>query len=225
MTDVTITVRGEHESRVPPEQAVAFLTVQAEGRERGTVVELIAAYSTPVRDDLEARKTAGGVVEWSSQRVSVWSQRPWNADGKRLAPVHYASVEFTATFSDFAALSYWAGEVVERDGVQLGHIDWRLTPATRTRVEQEVAAAAVGSATARATAYASALGLASVTPVEVADLGLLTRHAGPEVMPVAPMMMSARSGMAADKAAGPPVQLQPEDLVITAAVEARYRAS
>ena len=39
-------------------------------------------------DELVARKDAGGLVEWSSQRASVWSDRPWNAEGKQLALVH-----------------------------------------------------------------------------------------------------------------------------------------
>ena len=178
MSDVVITVRGEHETRIAPEHAVAHLTIRAEGPERGAVVERMAAYSEPVRDDLAARKSAGTVSEWTSQRVSVWSERPWAPDGRRLAPVHYGSVDFSATFADFAVLSWWAGEVVERDGVQLGWIDWQLTPATRAATEREVAAGAVGVAVTRAPAYAAALGLSTVTPLENADAGL---HA-PEVL-------------------------------------------
>ena len=53
MSEVTITVRGEHETRVPPEEAVAHLSVRAEGPERGAVVERIAALAAPLRDDLD----------------------------------------------------------------------------------------------------------------------------------------------------------------------------
>ncbi len=224
MSEVVITVRGEHEARIAPERAVAHLTIRAEGPERGAVVERMAAYSEPVRDELAARKASGTLEEWSSQRVSVWSERPWGPEGKRLAPVHYASVDFSATFTDFLALSAWAGEVAERDGVQLGWIDWRLTPETRSSTERDVAAGAVGVAVARATAYASAMGLATVTPREIADLGLLARQDSP-VPEHAPRMLMAKASFAGDSGGAPAVQLQPEDIVVTAAVEARFSAS
>lgn len=222
MSDVVITVRGEHETRTAPERAVAHLTVRAEGPERDVVVERMAALSEPVRDDLAGRKADGTVHDWTSQRLAVWSERPWNNDGRRLAPVHYATVDFTATFTDFAALSWWAGDIATLEGVQLGWIDWQLTPDTRASTERDVATEAVRVAVTRAEAYAAALGLERVTPLEIADVGLLSRHDHPETGP-RPMM--ARAAFAADSAgAGPAVQLQPDDIVVSAAVEARFMA-
>ena len=224
MSDVVITVRGEHETRIAPERAIAHLTIRAEGPERGAVVERMAAFTEPVRDDLAARKSAGTIIEWTSQRVSVWSERPWNNEGKRLAPVHYATVDFSVTFTDFAVLSWWAGEVAEREGVQLGWIEWKLTPETKSSVEREVATEAVGVAVTRATAYAAALGLSDVTAVELADVGLLAHPSTPEMAP-APRMLMAKASFASDAAGGgPAVQLQPEDIVISAAVEGRFTA-
>jgi uncharacterized protein YggE len=222
MSEVVITVRGENELRIAPERAVAHLTIRAEGPERGAVVERMAGFSEPVRDDLASRKAAGTVAEWTSQRVSVWSERPWSADGKRLAPVHYGSVDFTATFTDFAVLSWWAGEVVEREGVQLGWIDWQLTPGTRSATERDVAAGAVAVAVERANAYASAIGLSTVTPLEIADVGLLARS--DPAQPAPRMLMAKAEFAAADAGGGSAVQLQPDDIVITAAVEARFTA-
>ncbi len=222
MSEVVITVRGEHEARLLPERAVVHLSVLAEGPERGAVVERVAALTEPVRDDLIARKDAGGLVEWTSRYVSVWSDRPWSPDGKRLAPVHHASVDLSATFTDFAALSWWAGDVAERDGVQVGWIDWQLTPETRARVEREVATDAVQVAVQRANAYAGALGLSAVTALELADVGLLTRDGGHESAP-APRMLSA--AFAADSGSGgPSLQLRPEEITVSSAVEARFSA-
>lgn len=222
MSDVVITVRGEHETRIMPERAVVHVSVVTEGPERGAVVERISALTEPVRDDLIARKEAGGVADWTSQRASVWSDRPWSAEGTRLALVHHASVELSATFTDFAALSWWAGDVAEREGVQLGWIDWQLTPETRSAVERQVATDAVAVAVARATAYATALGLASVTPLEIADVGLLVQ--GQESAP-APMMMKASRAFAADSSGGgPALQFHPEEIVVTSTVEARFSA-
>lgn len=223
MSEVTITVRGEHEARVAPEEAVAHLSVRAEGPERGAVVERIAAIAAPLRDDLAGRKDAGGLSDWSSQRVSIWANRPWNNEGKQLALVHYASVEITATFTDFAALSWWVSDVAERDGVQVDTVTWRLTPATAKSTEAEVAAQAVKVAVDRATAYASAIGLTTLTPLEIADVGLLT-DASAAPAP-APKMMRAMAMASMDSGGASAVELQPEDIVVTSAVEARFAAS
>lgn len=218
MSDVVVTVRGERERRVTPEHAVIHLSVRADGPERGPVVERVLAASDPLRDDLIAHQRSGEVVEWSSGRVSVWSDRPWNAEGRQLPPVHHASLDLTATFQDFGALSWWVGEVADADEVQIHAIRWELSPETRARVEREVASEAVQVAVDRAQAYADALGLGSVTAVEVADLGLL---AGRADAGAAPQMMRA---MAADASAGPALALQPADIVVQAAVEARFSA-
>lgn len=221
MSDVVITVRGEHEVRVAPEEGVVRLSVRAEGHERGSVVERMAATAEPLRADLEARKEQGTVRDWSSQRVSVWANRPWNSEGKQLALVHYASVEFTAVFSDFATLSWWVTDVAERDGVQVDGVDWRLTRTTAKQIEAEVAAEAVRVAVERASAYAQAVGLASVSPVEIADVGLLGRGGSDPVQPVARMM---KASFAADAGGGPTVELQPDEIVVSAAVEGRFAA-
>ena len=220
MSEVIITVRGEHETRVAPEEAVAHLSVRAESSERGAVVEKMSALTAPLRDDLAARKLAGGVADWSSQRVSIWANRPWNNEGKQLALVHYGSVEVTATFTDIAALSWWISEVSERDGVQIDGVTWRLTPDSARLTEAAVAAQAVRAAVERANAYAAALGLTTVTALEIADLGLLT-HGTPEGT-ASPKMMRA---MAMDSVGGgPALDFQPEDIVIRAGVEARFSA-
>ncbi|WP_396642676.1 SIMPL domain-containing protein [Microbacterium sp.] len=215
MSDVIITVRGEHETRIAPEEGVVHLSVRCDGPERGPVVERIAAIAAPLREELAARQASGEVSEWSSQRASVWAERPWNNEGKQLPLVHHASVEIVATFTDFAALSWWVSAVAEREGVQVGGVTWQLTTATRRTVEAEVAAHAVQTAVSRAGAYANAIGHASVTPLEIADIGLLGR---PEADP-GPRMMRA---MATD--ASPSLDFQPQDITVTAGVEARFAA-
>lgn len=220
MSEVVITVRGYHEARVAPEEGVVRLSVRSEGPERGGVVERISALAEPLREDLATRKKQGGVREWSSQRVSVWANRPWNAEGKQLALVHYASVEFSAVFTDFAALSWWVTDIAERDGVQVDGVEWQLTRATAKQAEADVATEAVRVAVDRATAYAQAIGLASVTPLEIADVGLLG-DSGPSPAPMEQMM---KASFAADAGGGSTVELQPEDIMVTAAVEARFSA-
>lgn len=220
MSDVTITVRGEHETKIFPERAVARLSVRAEGPERGGVVEQIASIATPVLEDLRTREDAGSVAEWTSEQVSIWASRPWAADGTQLALVQYASLNITATFADFAALSWWISELAEQAGVQVDGIEWELTPATRDTAEAEMAAGAVRVAVARATSYATAIGLASVTPIEIADLGLLT---GGDAAPHREMRMM-KASFAADAGGGASMEFHPQQIVVSAAVEARFVA-
>jgi uncharacterized protein YggE len=214
MSQVTIAVRGESETRVRAEEAAVRVTVATDGPSRGPVVERAQERAASVQDGLVAHLRSGEVSEWSSARVSVWSDRPWNNEGVQLPLVHHASVELSATFTDAGALSWWLGDVAETDDVQVTAVDWRLARETRVNVERKVAASAVQVAVERAAAYAEALGLASVTAVEIADAGLLESR--PDT--ATSRMMFARAD------SGPSFSLQPPELVVSATVEGRFVA-
>ncbi len=220
MSEVTVTVRGEHERRVAPERATIRVSVRSEGPERTVVVEHVMRLADPVRTSITERADAGSIVDWTSTRLSVRAERPWSNDGKRLAPVFYASVDFTATFAEASELSIWASDISPWDGVEVGGVEWHLTPETRTQVEQEVAAEAVGVAVTRAQAYAGALGLEQVTPIEIADAGLISKTQGSAEAP----LMKARGGIAFAADAGPVMEYEPDEIVISATVEARFLA-
>ncbi|WP_417540690.1 SIMPL domain-containing protein [Microbacterium maritypicum] len=220
MSEVTVTVRGEHEARVAPERATIRVGVRADGPERTAVVENVMRLAEPVRSSITDRADAGSVVEWTSKRLSVRAERPWSNDGKRLAPVYYASIDFTATFAEASDLSIWVSDISPWDGVEVGWVDWHLTTATRAQVERDVAASAVGVAVARAEAYAGALGLDEVTPLEIADVGLISSG---QPLPGAPML-KARGGVAFAADAAPAMEYEPEEIVISATVEARFLA-
>lgn len=221
MSDVTVTVRGENEARIAPERAAVHVTVRAEGPERAAVVDLAMRLAEPVRVSITDRKENGAVLDWSSKRLSVRAERPWNSDGTRLAPVYYASVSFTATFGEASDLSIWVSDISAWDGVEIGWVDWHLTPETRARVEREVASEAVKVAVSRAQSYAEALGLETVIPVEIADVGLIGRA---EAAAAPPMMKSRGAAFAADMGGGPSMEFEPEELVVEAVVEARFLA-
>ena len=88
MSQVTITVRGESETRVRAEEAAVRVTVSTDGPTRGPVVERAQERAASVQDGLVAHLRSGEVSEWSSARVSVWSDRPWNSEGAQLPLVH-----------------------------------------------------------------------------------------------------------------------------------------
>ncbi|MFD6699504.1 MULTISPECIES: SIMPL domain-containing protein [unclassified Microbacterium] len=218
MSEVVITVRGEHEVRIAPERAIVTLSVALDGPDREAVVARTLALADPVRTSIVAREGSGAVEEWSSRRLAVRSERPWNNDGTRLALVHHASVDFAATFTDFAELSAWVADLSAWEGVSVAGTTWILTPETRARVEQEVAAAAVRTAVARAGAYANALGLTKVEPIEIADAGLITDRGAADMAPKA-----MRAFAAPPSGAG--LELQGDDLTVSATVEARFVAA
>lgn len=219
-SEVTVTVRGEHEARVAPERATVNVSVRTDGSERTDVVESALRLADPVRRSIGDRSDAGTVVDWSSKRISVRAERPWSSEGTRLDPVYYASIDFTATFAEASELSLWVSDVSAWDGVEVGWVDWHLTPETRTQVERDVAASAVGVAVTRAEAYAGALGLDEVTPLEIADVGLISSG---QPAPGAPMLKArGAAAFAADSA--PAMEYEPEEIVISATVEARFLA-
>lgn len=217
MSEVIITVRGEHTARVSPERIAVDLSVAVDGPQHADVVERTLSLAAPLRESILHRESTGSILEWSSKSLDVRGDRPWNADGKRLAPVYRASVDFTATFADASELSLWTTEISSWPGVEIGHTEWTLTPETRAVIEREVAAEAVNVAVARAHAYARALRLDTLTPIEIADHGLIS----------APSAAVAKTGVIgfAAESAPPAMQFHGEDIAVSATVEARFRAS
>ncbi|MBS1907706.1 MAG: SIMPL domain-containing protein [Actinobacteria bacterium] len=218
MSEVVITVRGEHEVRIAPERAIVTLSVALDGPDREAVVARTLALAEPVRASIVAHEASGAAETWSSRRLAVRSERPWSNDGTRLALVHHASVDFTAAFADFAALSAWVAEISAWEGVSVGGTNWILTPETRARVEQEVAAEAVRTAVTRAGAYAAALGLSKVEPIEIADAGLITDGGAADAAPKAMRAFAAPPS-------GSGLELQGDDITVSATVEARFVAA
>ncbi|MBB2974719.1 hypothetical protein FHX49_000260 [Microbacterium endophyticum] len=221
MSDVIITVRGEHEDRYTPEEGVVRVAVRAEGPERVAVVDEVTAHAAPIRTGLDHRHSAGAVSRWTSERITVWSDRPWNGEGQRSDLVHHASIQFTAIFADASELSSWIEEISTVDTVSVESVVWRLGSVAAARAESDAAARAVSVAVARAKAYAEALGLSSVSAVEVADSGMLSDA---PATPSSPAALYGMRAMAAD-ASSQGLALRPDDIVVSAAVDARFRAS
>lgn len=217
---VIVTVRGEHETTVRAELAVATVSVRLDGPDRADVLARATALADQLAGELAAAQSAGGAARWSSDRIAVWSDRPWSQDGAVLPLVHHASATTRSEFTDFAALADWLSAMSEREGVAVDDVSWQLTDATARATEQAVAQAAVGVAVARARAYAEALGLGEVVPLEVADTGLLT--AGADAAP----RMEAMAMKSFDRAGGgaPGFVLEPRELRVSSTVEARFSA-
>ena len=135
--------------------------------------------------------------------------------------MYYATVDFTATFTEASELSVWVSDISAWEGIEIGWVDWHLTPETRDRVEREVAASAVGVAVTRAEAYAGALGRSTVVPVEIADVGLIS--SGQQAPQVTAFKARGAAFAAADSS--PSMEYEPDEIVVSATVEARFTAN
>lgn len=220
-----VSVQGEHRAWYPAERAVVRVSVHAFGPKRADVLARSVAAADTIRGQLEDMhdREKGPVTSWSSDRVSVWSERPWNNEGKQLPLVYHSAIDFTPKFTDFEVLSTWVEQVAAMDDVVVASLTWELTDATRTGANTEVRSRAVKDAVAKATVFAQAVGLSKVTAVALADPGMLGDPGAGPGQP-APLMRSARMAMDAGGAA-PQLQLKPEDIEVACVVDARFNAT
>jgi hypothetical protein len=222
MADTIITVQGEYELRHPAERGALRLRVSYDGPSRDEVLALTTqrqlSLSGELRDLHDPQR--GPVVQWSSDQLRVWGDRPWNPDGSRGDVVHHAEVGLDATFSELGALSDWVGVVSLLDGVVVDGVTWSLTEARRQSLTQEARRRAVENAVAKATVYATSLGLTTVTPLALSDPGMLGDGSTPG-QPPQPLFARAVSA----DTGGATLALKPEQLTIAVQVHARFAAS
>lgn len=228
MTETVITVQGRSTARHAAERAVVRLGVSFDGPARDAVFAKANAAAETLRDAIQSLHdaAAGPITTWSSDSIQVWSDRPWNQDGKQLPLVYHARIGFTAEFSDFDSLSRFLEQQAAADGVTINWVEWKLTDERKDAATTEVRALAVADATRKAQTYADAIGLTKVRAIAIADPGMLgdqvgVSGAGFEFAAAAPRMMKASM----DSAGGPELSLKPEEIEIAVVVDARFVAS
>ena len=221
----TITVQGSHIAWFDAERATVHVTAAFDGPKRDDVFARatstaaeVTAVITPLFD-----AAAGPVTWWSSDRVNVWSERPWNNEGKRLPLVYHAVIGVQAKFDDFDALSRVVEQLAVMDGVNLGGIEWDLTDERRDAVTDQVRTAAVADAIRKAGTYATAAGLATPSVVAVADPGMLGDGSNGGGAP-APYERMAFKAQAMDAGGGAPLTLTPEQIQVSSSVDVRFSA-
>ena len=221
MTGTIITVQGSASEWLDAERGTATVRISFDGPKRAPVVEATSTAGAELTAALE-ELAGGAVTRWSADRIAVWSHRPWNADGKQLAPVYNAVLTARARFQDFDALAAFIERFATAPGVEIDGVEWELAAETRRAAEARVRTAAVADATAKARAYADAAGLGELAPVAIADTGMLG-DGGPGAAPIERMAFKARAADAAGPA--PSLTFTPDRIEVAAAVDARYRAS
>ncbi|WP_400999301.1 SIMPL domain-containing protein [Agromyces sp. GXQ0307] len=216
----TIAVTGRAEERVEPELGAVSLAVASNGPVRDRVLGGVGEAHERLLAEIRELDAAGALESWSAGQLRVWSHRPWNAEGRQLPLVHEASADLEVVFRDLDALGAWVGPTSSAPDVTVNGVDWRLTDATRSRMQEAAQRAAVADAVRKASVYAEALGLGTPTPVELADHGMLQA----QPIPRAHKAVAMRA-MAMDAAGGSPApEFAPAKLVIEASVDARFTA-
>lgn len=222
----TITVQGSHTAWFDAERATVHISAAFDGPKRDEVF----ARATQAAADATALITAlfdkhtGPVTWWSSDHVGVWSERPWNNDGKRLPLVYHATIGLRAKFNDFDALSRVIEQVAVMDGVNVGGIDWDLTDERRLAETDAVRRAAVADAVQKAATYAAASGLGTPSVIAVADPGMLGDGSGGGAPAPAAYERMAFKAQAMDASGGAALSLSPEQIQVSSSVDVRFSA-
>lgn len=219
----TITVQGSHTAWFDAERATVDVSATFDGPKRDEVfaraTETAATVSSAISPLFD--KDKGPVTWWSSDRVNVWSDRPWNNDGKRLPLVFHASIGLRAKFSEFDALSRLIEQLAVVDGVNIGPITWDLTDERRIAVTDDVRRLAVADAVQKAGTYAAAAGVGAPGVVAIADPGMLgDGSSGGGIGPVPMERMFKAQAM--DAGGGAPLVLSPEQIQVSSSVDVRF---
>ncbi len=226
MTETVITVQGKYTSFHPAERATVRISVQSDGPKRDTVFNTVNSSAELVRNQIGALHDvdAGPITWWSSDSVQVWGDRPWNQDGKQLPLVFHARIEFTAKFSDFEKLAGFVEQVARVEGAAINQPEWALTQNSLVAATAEVRSRAVKDAVAKATVYAQSIGLGTVRATAIADPGMLGDQVGASGGGVQ-FASSTRRLMTQGDAAAPELSFKPEDIEVSAVVDARFVAT
>lgn len=224
-----ITVVGHARASLKPERATLHVVAGFESGDKSDALTRTTALVGKLQAHIQAMEGVGvSPITWYAVLpVQTRSYRPYSDKGAVLPQRHVVESRIKVKFRDFDALSQFAAQVGGSPGVGLRDVEWTLTEANRTYVQGQVLAQAVADAQARATAIAKAAGVGAVTPLEIADPGLLSgvRGSGPTHYAQAAAMRGG--GGFAGKAVGDEqgIDLAPEDVVIEAEVHARYTAT
>jgi uncharacterized protein len=218
-----ITVHGAANALEPPERGVVHATVSYEGPDMDRVYAWVAQDVDTVKRSVDPLRTGddGPVSRWSARSIRTWSTRPWNKDGKQLPVVNHAKVDLEVEFRDFAALSRWlAAQIDDIHGFDVSHVEWALTVERRRDLLRRVRTEAVKDAARRAQQYADALELGEVRPVAVADAGMLSAglQGGEREIGLMGHPMAVGSAVPTE------IEFEPEDIRVSATVDARFVA-
>ncbi|WP_028642961.1 SIMPL domain-containing protein [Nocardioides sp. URHA0020] len=223
MPQTVITVQGTYDAFHPAERATVTVTVGFEGPERTAVVTRTTQGTAALVAGIRAKHDpAHGPVTWhATDRIQVWSSRPFNNKGEQLPLVHHAQTTTRAKFRDFDDLAQWVERAAVHPGVRIDGVEWALTAQTQQGATTTARTRAVEEARAKAHTYAEALGLGDLRCLAIADPGML----GDNTSSTSGGGQATYSRAAKAESGGGGLAFTPEDIAVSATVDARFEAS
>lgn len=220
-----ITVVGRAKASVKPERATLHLTAGFETADKNEALTRTTALVGKLQAHIQSLEGAGASpITWQAVLpIQTWSQRPYSPAGTLLPARHLAQSRIKVKFRDFEVLSQFAAQVGGLAGVEMEQVEWALTEVSATALSAQVLKQAVEDAKARAVVMAQAAGAQGVTPLEIADPGLLsqvTAAGGAHGTPYGSTRVFAENLPVGNDMTG--IDLAPEDVVIEASVHVRY---
>lgn len=222
---VTITVTGHAERSIAPNRCVVQLNIEFDAGTRAEAADATTASAAAFSDVIRAleKETAGPLRRWSLDQVQHSRYRPYHPQGKKLPWNYRSTATATVTFRDLDAVASFVDRASAIEGVNVTHLEWKLTRTAHAKAVSRVRDLAVRDALAKARGYTRSLGCKRIEAVALADPGMLNAGQRPDFgTPVMRAMAASAPLQDAERSA---IELTPENLRITADVEARFEAS
>lgn len=217
---VIITVTGHATRGYAPNRCAVHLRVACDGPTREAAsdpalaaVELLVELITALEQQPD-----GPLRRWQLDQVQHSRSRPYSQDGSVQPWLYQSSASLVVTFRGLDAVAQFVDDAAEIEGVEVGHLDWRLTRKVEATALARVRKLAIDDAAAKAKASAKSLGRSKIEPLALADPGMLGVAAN------APQPIGRARMMMASDASGSVPSLRPEALSITVDVDARFEA-
>ncbi|WP_072688870.1 SIMPL domain-containing protein [Rhodococcus marinonascens] len=224
---VTITVTGHAERAFAPNRCVVHLNIEFDGAARAEAAGPAAQTATTLTELIRTldRESARPLRRWSLDQIQHSRYRPYHPDGKKLPWNYRSTASGSVTFRNRDAVAAFVDEVSTIEGVNVTHLDWKLTRKSHDEALARVRDLAVRDALAKAAGYTKGLGCTRIEAVALADPGMLNPGQRPDFGPpvMRAMAVSAPIGDA-ERADRPPIELNPEPVRVRADVEARFEA-
>ncbi|MFD8520592.1 SIMPL domain-containing protein [Streptomyces capillispiralis] len=207
-----LTVRGEAHLEAVPDLARITVTLTARGRDRRTTLDDLARRNTAAVDLV---KSCGDALEHlETGALTLTPELTAHGRGERVRS-HHGTVRLTAELNDFTVLGDLTARLAALDLTRVDGPRWILRP--DSPAHRQARREAVHDAVRRARAYAEALGTTLAALIELTDTGATAGH--PEPLPGTRSLAFAA---AAEDAAPPPLDLEPQRQHLHAEVSARF---
>lgn len=221
---VTITVAGHAERPVPPNRGVVHLNIEFDAATRADASDAATAAAAGLTELIRAfeKEPAGPLRRWALDQVQHSRYRPYHPQGKKLPWNYRSTATATVTFCGLDAVAAFVDRASAIEGVNVTHLEWKLTRTAHAKALSRVRDLAVRDALAKAKGYTRSLGCKRIEAVALADPGMLNAGQRPDFGPPAMRAMAASAPIQDTERSA--IELRPEKLRITADVEARFEA-